>query len=289
MKNTIDMSGKVCIVCGGTTGIGFATCKGLVESGARVILTGTSLKRAESAALKISGNCTGKYLDLTNFDSVRTFAQEILDEVEHLDVLINNAGLILPRRELNQQGIEKTFAVIYLGPFLLTHLLKPLLETGPSTRIINVASDLHRRGKIDFENLQCEKRYGFIAPYSNAELAKILWTRELAKRYDPAQVTVNSLHPGGVRTKLFRHFRGPFGWLLWLSDLMKLPPSWGAETSLYLARSSEPEGITGEYYMKVWTTIKSVVPSKRAQDFVMGKRLWAKSFELLGLEDPDLD
>ena len=285
MPAKIDMTGKTCVVCGGTTGIGFATCKGLAESGARVILTGTTQERADTAAKKLPGDCIGKFLDLTDFDSVRNFAQDLSTELEQLDVLINNAGLILPKREVNKEGIEKTFAVIYLGPFLLTHLLAPLIKKGQPTRIINVASDLHRRGKLEFDNLQSEKRYGFIAPYSNAELAKILWTRELAKRYETSQATVNCLHPGGVRTKLFRHFRGPFGWLLWLSDLIKIPPKWGARTSLYLATSPEVEKVTGEYYMEVITTFRGVTPSKKAQDEALGQALWDKSLELLDLKN----
>ena len=271
------MKNKICVVCGGTSGIGFETCRGLARAGAQVILTGTTQARAEQAAKALPGNCRGLALDLTDFDSVRGFANRLLAEIDQLDVLIHNAGLVLPKRRTNPQGIEVTFAVVYLGPFLLTQLLMPLIETGPKTRIVNVASDLHRRARLDFDDLQCEKRYNFVRVYAKAELAKVLWTRTLARKLSTEQATVNSLHPGGVRTRIFRHFRGPLGWLLALSGLLKMSAARGAKTSVYLATSPEVESATGGYFVKCRPT----KVAQAATDEAAAGELWNTSLDLI--------
>lgn len=271
------MKGKVCLVTGGTTGIGFETCRGLAELGAKVLLTGTTLNRAEEAVQRLQGDLVPKQLDLTDFQSVSNLAADILRTESRLDVLIHNAGLVLPKRKVNDQGVEYTLAVVYLGPFLLTQLLGPLIESGPTTRIVNVASDLHRREALDWDDLQSAKKYNFIRAYSRAELAKVLWTRELAKRFQPEVATVNSLHPGGIRTNLFRHFRGPMRWLLWLSDLLKRSPKRGAQTSLYLATSGKVESVTGTYFVNS----KPSKVSKLAQDEESAAKLRRESMRIL--------
>lgn len=278
------MTGKLCLVCGGTSGIGLETCRGLAQMGARVVLTGTTADKARRVAESLPGDCTGHQLDFTRFSTVRRFADWFLNHHDHIDVLIHNAGLVRPKRVLTEDGLESTFAVTYLGPFLLTQLLHSRFGVRGATRIINVASDLHHRAKMDWDDLQCEKGYQFISAFAKAELAKILWTQELSRRYPVEVATANSLHPGGVKTQLFRHFRGPMKWLIFLSNQLKSSPQKGARTSLYLASSPEVEGVTGKYFIKC----REQPVSKQAADPELATRLWDVSLGIAGVENSNV-
>ena len=271
------MKGKVCLVCGGTSGIGLETCRALAHLGVQVVLTGTTLEKAQRVAEELGHEAVGLQLDLTDYASIVDFAGVFLERYERLDVLIHNAGLELPKRQENPQGIEATFAVTYLGPFVLTNKLWPLTSGATKTRLINVCSDLHRNAKMDFDDLQSRKRYNFISVFSKAELAKMIWTQELSRRLSPTQATANSLHPGGVKTDLFRHFRGPTRWLLWLSNQLKVSAKKGAQTSIYLATSSEVEDQTGSYFVKC----KPKKPAPAVLDSNLASRLWEESERLV--------
>ena len=268
-------STKICLVCGGSSGIGIETARGLAETGATVVLTGTSKTKAETVAASLPGNCIGAQLDFTDFQSVTEFARDFLERNQQLDVLVHNAGLVLPKRQLTQDGFECTFAVTYLGPYLLTSLLEPLLVTGPQTRIVNVCSDLHWKAKMDFDNLQSEKGYDFIGAFARAELAKMMWTLQLSRHYPIDQATANSLHPGGVKTNLFRHFRGPLKWLISLSNMLKSSPKKGAQTSLHLALSPDVQDISGQYFIKSFPARCSPEVEKAQK----AEKLWALSRE----------
>ncbi len=237
---------KTILVTGGSSGIGRATAEQLVDKGHRVVLTSRVLERAQEVASQIGAE--GMALDLASLSEVRRFATDLVQIAPELNVVIHNAGVVYPKRKVTVEGLDAQFAVIYLGPFLLTKLLLETLRTNGPSRIINVASDLHRRVTLDFDDLQSEARYDFLTSYSRAELAKVMHTQELARRLDPDQVSVVSLHPGGVRTKLFRNFRGPLGWLIWLSSWLKMSPSSGARTSVFLATADSVEN--GAYYVK---------------------------------------
>ena len=270
---------KVFVVCGGSSGIGLETCRAIAKTGGTVLLTSTNLSRAKEKASEIGENCYGYQLDLRDRVSIETFAQAVLDNYDRLDVLIHNAGLVLPRRTLTKDGIESVFMVTYLGPFYLTELLMPLVSVLPKTRIVNVASDLHKRAKMDWSNLQSEKSYDFIGAYSRAELAKMMWTKELSRRLNPEVATANSLHPGGVSTNLFRHFKGPMKWLISLSNILKSSPAKGARTSVHLSLSPEVENVTGEYFLRS----RQARAAKLVDDSALASELWKRSEKMLGL------
>ncbi|MGE4200288.1 MAG: SDR family NAD(P)-dependent oxidoreductase [Vulcanimicrobiota bacterium] len=259
---------------GGSSGLGYATCQGLVQHGFRVVLTSRDPDRAAAAARRLGAE--GMQLDLASLASVRTFVAAFLERYSRLDVLIHNAGTVEPRRRVTEDGFETQFQVTYLAPFLLDHLL---LQAVRPERIINVASDLHRGVELVWDDLQSERDYQFVKAYGRAELARILYTYELARRCP--DLTVNCLHPGGVRTRLFRNFRGPLAWLLWLSDWLKQSPTRGAATSLYLA-TADPIG-SGGYY--VARRLRPSSPASRDLDSAL--RLWELSCQLLSIQRPD--
>lgn len=265
---------KTCLVTGGSSGLGYATCQGLIQQGFRVVLTSRDPGRASQAAGRLGAE--GMQLELASLASVRAFAAAFLERYARLDVLIHNAGTVEPRRKLTEDGFETQFQVTYLAPFLLDHLL---LQAVRPERIINVASDLHRGVELVWDDLQSERGYQFIKAYGRAELARILYTYELARRYPG--IAVNCLHPGGVRTSLFRNFRGPLAWLLWLSDWLKQSPARGAATSLYLA-TADAVG-SGGYY--VGCRLRSSSPA--SQDLDSAQRLWRLSCQLLSIQRPD--
>jgi retinol dehydrogenase 12 len=269
---------KTVLITGGSTGIGRATAQKLVEQGARVLLTSRSLTKARSVASEIGAE--GLALDLTSLSSLPSFAEELVKRAPELNVLIHNAGAVYPKRAQTPEGFDAQFAVIYLGPFLLSHLLMDTLKANGPSRIINVASDLHRNVTLDFDDLQAKTKYNFLTSYSRAELAKVMGTYDLARRMNPNEVSVCCLHPGGVRTKLFRNFRGPLGWLIWLSNWLKMSPSVGARTSVFLATTGQVEN--GAYYVKC----RPGKSSKASYDQEAQERLRKLSLQLVRI-DPD--
>ena len=266
---------KTILVTGGSSGIGFATAQTLAERGARVILTSRSLARAQEAAADIGAE--GLALDLSSLASLEDFARDLTELAPELNIVIHNAGAVYPKRRETPEGLDAQFAVIYLGPFLLNHLLLQTLKGNAPSRIINVVSDLHRNVSLDFDDLQSESKYNFLTSYSRAELAKVMDTYHLSRRLDPEEVSVYCLHPGGVRTNLFRNFRGPLGWLIQLSNLLKMSPSAGARTSVFLATSEELE--SGAYYQKC--RVKK--SSKQSYDREAQERLYTISRKLVGI------
>src|SRR2546430_6128948 len=206
-----DMAGKVVVITGGNTGIGKEAAVALAGRGAQVVVTSRNEERGRSARQEIaerSGNDSVEVmsLDLASFRSIRSFAADVLDRFDHLDVLVNNAGLILRQRAETQEGFEETFGVNHLGHFLLTDLLLERLRASAPARVVVVASDAHKgaRQGLDFDDLQAERKYRWAKAYSKSKLANIYFTRELARRLDRTGVTVNALHPGFVRSEFGR-------------------------------------------------------------------------------------
>jgi NAD(P)-dependent dehydrogenase (short-subunit alcohol dehydrogenase family) len=267
------MKNKIVLVTGSTDGIGKQTALELAEMGAIVLIHGKDNRKCESTLdeiKKISGNTDLKYFiaDLSSFVSIRQLAREINKSFESIDVLINNAGVFANKRELNSDGIEMTFMVNHLAPFLLTNLLQEKIKRAQSARIINVSSIAHMRAKLDFDNLNSEKDFNGYAVYSLSKLANILFTYELAERLKDTSVTVNALHPGVITTKLL--FQG-FG-------IRGSSVKVGAETSVYLASSEEVKNITGKYFDKK----KPVRSSKESYDKLNQKKLWEVSERVCG-------
>ena len=213
-RSQARLDGKTVIITGANTGIGLETAVDLAKRNARVILACRSVERGEKAAVEVrkrsgNDNVMFRQLDLASLDSVRKFADKILEEEPRIDILINNAGVLYVTRSLTQNGFEIDFAVNHLGHFLLTNLLLDRIKEAPSARIVNVSSAAHSFGKIDFDNLNCEKAFSRWGAYGTSKLANILFTHSLAKYLKGTNVTVNSLHPGAVTSELGRNFVHP--------------------------------------------------------------------------------
>src|ERR1700722_13265859 len=283
------MSGKTVVVTGGNSGIGFETAAALASMGARVLVTARNADRGRAAvaaitqALQGDGQVQLVVFDLADLASVRRGAGEILEQAPRLDVLVNNAGLVLSERAETVDGYEATFATNHLGPFLLTNLLLERITGSAPARIVNVASTAHNAARqgIPFDDLQSEKRYRGMRVYGQSKLANILFTLELARRLEGTGVTANSLHPGTVRTGYGGggDARGLLGFGIKIASPFFLSAAKGARTSVYLASSPEVEGVSGQYFVKC----KPKQPRRWAQDAEAARRLWQFSEELVGL------
>jgi NAD(P)-dependent dehydrogenase (short-subunit alcohol dehydrogenase family) len=280
-------AGKVIVVTGGNAGIGKEAAVGLAGLGGRVIITARNEERGRAALEEIryrSGNDTADVmaLDLASFRSIRSFAADVLDRFDQIDVLVNNAGLILRRRAETEDGFEETFGVNHLGHFLLSDLLLERLRASTPARVVVVASHAHkgaRRG-LDFDNLMAERRYRWMDAYNKSKLANIYFARELARRLDGTDVTVNALHPGFVRSEFGRggDLGGLYGFgIKYLASPFAISPEKGARTTVYLASSPEVDGVSGGYFYKS----KPTHPSNVAQDDAAARRLWDVSEKLV--------
>lgn len=279
------MEGKICLVTGATSGIGREIAVGLARMGGTVVLVGRSRLRCEDAVKQVALQA-GKpvdaiqYLvaDLASQVSIRSAAEDFRDRFDNIDVLINNAGVFRARREISADGIEYTLAVNHLAPFLLTNLLMEMIRACRA-RVVTTSSIAHKSGRIDFGDLQFEKRrYGGIRAYSQSKLANILFTKELANKLE-GRGTANCFHPGGVRTNLSQgnpwYYR-----LLWsLASPFLLSPEKGADTGVYLASSADVEGRSGRYFVKR----KEVTPSAEADNPDSARILWSASEKLTGI------
>jgi retinol dehydrogenase-12 len=284
LKDT--MNGKICLLTGGTNGIGKATAQELARMGAMVIIVGRDPQKTSNVVEEIrsaSGNKNvGSMLaDLSSQQDVRRLANEFNSKYSHLHVLLNNAGAVFMRRQLSVDGIEMTFAVNHLAPFLLTNLLLDKIKASAPARIINVSSNVHASGKIEFDNLQGERDYSPKA-YDNSKLANILFTLELARRLEGTGVTVNALYPGFVATGFAKNNGKVIAALVSIfAPLVARSPAKGAETSIYLASSPSVAGMTGQYFYD-----SHVIPaSPQATDMVVARKLWDVSAEMVQLAD----
>jgi NAD(P)-dependent dehydrogenase (short-subunit alcohol dehydrogenase family) len=279
------MKGKICMVTGATAGIGRATAQSLAQQEATVVVVGRNAEKAAQTVAHIqreTGNREVQWLlaDLSDQAQVRRLAQEFKERFPRLDVLINNAGAFFLTRQLSADGIEMTLAVNHLSPFLLTHLLLDTLQASAPARVINVASASHRGARIDFEDLQGERKYRGMRAYGQAKLALVLFTYELARRLEGTGITVNALHPGFVATNIGQNNGCLFKLISPLMKLIARRPEEGAQTSIYLATSPEVAGDTGKYFVD-----NKAVPSDPASyDEAVAKRLWEISAAMTGLE-----
>ncbi len=278
------MQGRVCIVTGASAGIGQATALGLARMGATVVLVCRNRERAEVARSLIratTGNDAVDFVlaDLSSQAEIHRLARDLLARYPQIQVLVNNAGVINRKRETTVDGIETVFAVNHLAYFLLTHLLLERLTISGSARIVNVASDAHRWGNLDFDDLQNARKYRPFPVYGQSKLCNILFTRELARWVAGTGVTVNCLHPGGVATGLGWNN----GWWAVLIAKSLRPffrtPEQGADTAIYLATSPEVEAVNGKYFYNR----REIQPSPAAQDDAAAKQLWRISAELTGV------
>lgn len=286
-SQTHSLQGQVCLITGANSGIGFITASRLAERGAEVWMLCRSPERgaqaqAEIAALSASSGAPSPRLflaDLSDLEQVRRVASEVRDANRPIDVLVNNAGLIVPTRQESAQGNEYTLAANHLGAFTLTHHLTPQLEAAPRGRIVNVASEAHRAARLDWDDLQwSQRRYSSFAVYGTSKLFNILFTQALARRLKDrgSQITTNSLHPGVIRTGFGKDYQGAFKLLVSLSAPFLSSPERGARTSIYLASSPEVAAVSGEYFIRC----KPARPRKLGRSVENAERLWELSESL---------
>lgn len=281
-----SMQGKICMVTGATSGIGKETALGLAQMGAIVVLVGRDHARGEAAQSEIktkSGNNAVDLLlaDLSSQESIRQLAESFLQKYTQLHVLINNAGVFMLTRRKTVDGLEMTFAVNQLAPFLLTNLLLDVLKSSAPARIVNVSSDAHEAGYIKMDDLQAEKQYRFMRPYGQSKLAVVLFTYELARRLQGTGVTANCLHPGFVATNIGQSGVGSVGRAVvkFIFSNLGISAEEGAKTSIYLASSPDVEGVTGKYFVKS-------IPKRSAAisyDETLQRQLWEESARLVKL------
>ena len=281
----IEMKGKVCIVTGSNSGIGKETALALASMGVAVVMVVRNRERGEKARAEIVGKTSNDatalmICDLTSMDSIRQFTKQFDSRYDRLDVLINNAGAFVSKRQTTVDGFEATVAVNYLGPFLLTYELLPLLKSSAPSRVINVGSGMHRTGKMDLDELQSENSHNAMSAYANSKLMMTTYTYEPARRLEGTGVTANVVEPGFVATNLARNS----GSLLYSLGFTVMRPfqvsaKKGAETSVYLASAHEVEGVTGKCFSK----LRETTTARISYDQQVQSRLWDATAKLLGL------
>lgn len=281
-----DMQGRVCLITGATSGMGRATATALACMGATVVLVARNQQKGAAVRDAIRAQCGNPqvetlYADLASQQSVRALAATFQQRYPQLHVLINNAGALFFKRQTTVDGLEMTFAVNHLAPFLLTNLLLDQLKASAPARVITVSSGAEAMGRLDFANLQRERGYTSFGAYAQSKLANLLFTYELARRLAGTGVTANAVRPGPVATS----FGGGGSGLLKLVPLffriIGRSPEEGARTSIDLASAPAYEGVSGRVFYD-----KEQRPSRQARDRALQQRLWEVSERLTGLPDP---
>lgn len=279
------MDGRVCVITGATSGIGRAAASELAALGARVVIVARDPVRGAAARDEILRETRNhevalEVADLKSQRQVRDLANRLLAALPEIHVLVNNAGLTLSKRRLTEDGLEETFAVNHLAPFLLTNLLLDRLRASAPARVVTVASAAHRGAVIPFDDLNGERGFSGWLAYGWTKLANILFTVELARRLEGSGVTATCLHPGVVATGFGRE--GPLlirEFQRWVGRLLLLDPQRGADTLVWLASSPEVAGASGGYY----ANRRLVTTSRAARDAAAARRLWLLSERLTGL------
>jgi NAD(P)-dependent dehydrogenase (short-subunit alcohol dehydrogenase family) len=279
-----SMAGKTVLITGGTGGIGRATAEGLAALGARVGITGRDAARTKAAAAEIAA-ATGATVDAYAADlsaqaEVHRLADAVLAAYPRLDVLVNNVGGFWGHRHVTADGLEHTFALNHLTPFLLTNLLLDRLIASAPARIVTLSSGAQAMGRINFDDLQGERDYSGQRAYNQSKLANVMFTYELSRRLEGTGVTATVVHPGVVRTAFGAEDPSPF-WKVFIPLMrpMMKSPKQGAATPVYLASSPDVEGATGRYY----AGLKPRTTNKLSYDTGAAARLWQVSAELTGL------
>jgi NAD(P)-dependent dehydrogenase (short-subunit alcohol dehydrogenase family) len=267
------------LLTGATRGIGRAAAIELARQGAELALVGREAERVKAVAMEASAAGAGALVhehvaDLTLMSDVRALVDEVRGRYEHIDVLANNAGALFASRKDTSEGFEQTFALNHLAPFLLTNLLRDRLDGG---RVVTTASDAHKAGLVDLDDLQSEKSYSAMRVYGTSKLCNILFTRELARR--APELHANCFHPGVVRTGFGKNDNGIWKVLTTIGGPLFRSPQRGARSLVWLALSDEAGALTGEYVQDE----KVLAPSAQAQDDTLAERLWERSAQLVGL------
>jgi NAD(P)-dependent dehydrogenase (short-subunit alcohol dehydrogenase family) len=287
-----DQTGRVAVVTGANSGIGFETARALARKGARVILGCRSRTRGPQAVARIRDEVLGAdvlfdSLDLASLRSIAMFAKEITTEIDRLDILVNNAGVMMPPLDYTADGFELQFGINHLGHFALTAYLMPLLLATPGARVVTVSSLMHFAGRIDFTDLQSLKSYNATFAYAQSKVANLLFMRELARRLENANADVISLaaHPGSTRTELQRHSELMHAMVRWSGQDVRS----GALPSLYAATDGDVRN--GDYFGPLFGVVgppSRALSSPYSRDRAVAGRLWDVSEDLTGVTFPDL-
>jgi NAD(P)-dependent dehydrogenase (short-subunit alcohol dehydrogenase family) len=278
------MKGKVILITGATNGIGLEAARALGRSGARLAIVGRSADKTNATADLLrrdtGADVTPLIADLSQQADIRALAADFKTRFDRLDVLINNAGAYFNSKQVTADGFEMTFALNHLSYFLLTHLLLDIVKDSAPARIINVSSNAHKFGGIDFDNLQAETRYGGMTAYGQSKLENILFTYELARRLEGTGVTVNALHPGVVRTGFGKNNGALLTFAMNIfQGISGISAEQGADTIIYLASSPEVADVSGKYFYKR----RAIKSSAVSYDSDAAARLWAISEALTGI------
>jgi NAD(P)-dependent dehydrogenase (short-subunit alcohol dehydrogenase family) len=283
-----SLAGKTAVITGATSGIGRATAIEFARRGARLLLIGRNEVRARETLEAIRSSAPKADVELIRGDfaaqaEVRRVGEEIAKRVDRVDLLINNHGVTMARRELTPDGYEATFAINHLGYFHLTGLLLDKLRKTPGARIVSVASEAHKFGALDLGDLHSERKFGAMRVYGKSKSANIHFTRELARRYGSPQLTINCVHPGGVATNLGAGQGGPLLSLVQKTVMLFMKtPEQGAQTSIYAATSPEAAGKNGAYY----ADCKEKQPAAHCRDEATARKLWDASERMTGFVYP---
>jgi len=280
MNHMATDPGPRILVTGASSGIGLATAEQLAARGDEVIMVSRDQARGAAARQRVADQATGAApvflaADLASQASIRALSALLHERFDSIDVLINNAGTASPRRELTVDGIEMTFATNHLAPFLLTHLVFDLLSAAPAARVIGTTSESHSR-RLDFDNLQGERKYTFFSAYARSKLANILFTYELARRLAGSRITANCFTPGPSATNFGRDAGGAMGLMSGLVRRVGRGAESGARTAVYLATSPEMDEATGLYYFHG----KAAHSKPITYDPGVAARLWVISEQL---------
>ena len=278
------MRGKTCVVTGASSGIGLETAVALAQAGARVAVVCRTAEKGEHTVREIKRRSQSPDVvlfvaDLASQRAVRALAAQLASALPRLDVLVNNAGVILRERVLTEDGIETTFAVNHLAYFLLVRLLEPALVASAPARVVNVASRGHNSGTLPFDDLMGAQGYDGWKAYAQSKLANVVFTYELARRLEGTGVTANCLHPGVVGTNFGSAGPSRIRFGIRLARPFLLSPAKGAATSIYLASSPEVEGISGKYF----ADRRERRSSDESYDPAVAARLWKVSEDLTAL------
>jgi NAD(P)-dependent dehydrogenase (short-subunit alcohol dehydrogenase family) len=285
------MDDRIVLITGANSGIGKATALALAKLGATVIMHGRNAEKLGEASREVrdgsgSKKVTTLVADLSSMGAVRQLATTVQANYPKLDVLVNNAGVTPNTRQLSKDGFEMQFAVNYLAPFLLSHLLLDTLGKAAPARLVNVASSAASMGKLDFDNLQGEKTYSITDAYTRSKLLLTMFTLELASRLEPNRITVNALNPGWVETQMTRGMQSATGLLGIVNRAAKFLPflrmtaEQGAATSVYLASSPSVAGMTGTFFTAKQKRGKT---NPLVDDKALRERLWRLTEGLVGL------
>ena len=281
------MINKTILVTGANAGLGMEASRQLAAMGARIIMVCRNEEKALKARDEIisstrNENVSIMIADFSSLDQIRELSDKVIKKFDRLDILINNAGVFVTDLRYTKDGHELQWGVNHLAPFLLTHLLLPLLEKSAPARIINVTSVANRKGSILFDDLNLEKNYNGLTAYRQSKLANVLFTVELAERTQKNNITVNCLHPGMVRTAFGHKYNNH--WMGWSWMFMKpfmRPVESGAKGIVTLASDEDLGGISGKYFNP---ESKIRTPNKMAYDVSLRGKLWEISEKLTGLK-----